>query len=104
MEPSIYCGLILTIDDPTWPGFGDGDKGSEGKSPRHVLVLGRRILTFFFYFYFYFYFYFIHHSPVHHHIAPAAKTQNGQFSTRRLLQPGPDDESCLSACCAAARY
>lgn len=49
MEPSIYCGLILTIDDPTWPGFGDGDKGSEGKSPRHVLVLGRRILTFFFF-------------------------------------------------------
>lgn len=39
------------FDDPTWPGFGDGDKGSEGKSPRHVLVLvlvlGRRILTFF---------------------------------------------------------
>lgn len=37
------------FDDPTWPGFGDGDKGSEGKSPRHVLVLGRRILTFFFF-------------------------------------------------------
>lgn len=87
------------FDDPTWPGFGDGDKGSEGKgSPRVTCSCSVVGFLLFFYFYFYFYFYFIHHSPVHHHIAPAAKTQNGQFSTRRL-QPGPDDESCLSACC-----
>lgn len=104
MEPSIYCGLILTLMIPRGRDSETGTKEGKG-SPRVTCscsVVG--FLLFFFYFYFYFYFYFIHHSPVHHHIAPAAKTQNGQFSTRRLLQPGPDDESCLSACCAAARY
>lgn len=104
MEPSIYCGLILTLMIPRGRDSETGTKEAKG-SPRVTCSCSCSVVGFllFFYFYFYFYFYFIHHSPVHHHIAPAAKTQNGQFSTRRL-QPGPDDESCLSACCAAARY
>lgn len=102
MEPSIYCGLILTLMIPR----GRDSETGRGQRKRREVPASRaraRARSSDSYFFFYFYFYFIHHSPVHHHIAPAAKTQNGQFSTRRL-QPGPDDESCLSACCAAARY
>lgn len=100
MEPSIYCGLILTLMIPRGRDSETGTKEAKG-SPRVTCSCSCSVVGFLLFFV---YFYFFHHSPVHHDIAPAAKTQNGQFSTRRLLQPGPDDESCLSACCAAARY